>query len=176
MRVLMWILQHALQYDFENLRKIIRKKFPNMNPESLNIPNVELLTTLASLRIIAKGNTTQLESSQDVDCLIKNLIQHAPNAVRDKKSYETFMNSLKMLKTLLQYKQTLIKSHQDFQQMVEAEFESSPKKVKLSEEKELKKMSVDTSSIGNVQLLFIFSEFFSKIFLNFFEIFPEFFF
>ena len=148
MRVLMWILQHALQYDFENVRKIIRKKFPNMNPETLNIPNVELLTTLASLRIIAKGNTTQLESSEDVDCLIKNIIQHSPNAVREKKSYEAFMNGLKMLKTLLQYKQTLIQSHQEFQQMVEAEFESSPtKKIKLSEEKELKKMSVDTSSI-----------------------------
>ena len=143
----MWILQHSLQYDFENVRKTIRKEFPNIDPEDLNIPKVELLTTLASLRLIAKGNTGLLESSQDVDILLRNLIQHSPHVLRDAKFFDNFLNALKMLKTLLQYKQTLIQSHQEFQQMVESEFESPTKKTKLSEEKELKKISVDTSSI-----------------------------
>ena len=70
MAVLMWILQYALTYDLESLRKIINKKFPKLNPKDLNIPEAELLTLLASLRIISRNYTAQLESPDDLVCSI----------------------------------------------------------------------------------------------------------
>ena len=143
----MWILQYALQNDLENLRKLITKKFPKLNPKDLSIPNAELLTCLASLRIISRNYTSQLENPEDLDCLLKNIIEQTPNDLRSKKSCENFVNNLKMVKSLLQYRQIIINSNEEFHKMVADEFDSPTKKAKLSQEKELKKVVVDTSTI-----------------------------
>ena len=143
----MWILQYALQNDLENLRKLITKKFPKLNPKDLNVPNAELLTCLASLRIISKNYTSQLENPEDLDCLLKNIIEQTPNELRSKKSYDNFVNNLKMVKSLLQYRQIIINSNEEFHKMVADEFDSPTKKAKLTQEKELKKVVVDTSTI-----------------------------
>ena len=143
----MWILQYALTYDLENLRKVINKKFPKLNPKDLSIPEAELLTLLASLRIISRNYTAQLESPDDLDCLLKNIIEQTPTEMRSKKSYEDFVNNLKMVKSLLQYRQIIINSNEEFQKMVDDEFDSPSKRVKLTQEKELKKVVVDTSAI-----------------------------
>jgi len=63
---LSWLMEHALKYDFEDLRNEIGKGFPEIIPHKLQIQDELVLVMLGHLRGLRLGRTVLIENPNDL--------------------------------------------------------------------------------------------------------------
>ena len=108
--VLSWVMEHALKYDFEDLRTEIGKAFPDLIPHKIQIQNELVLVLLGHLRGVRKGRTVMIENPNDLNKLkvhIQQFDENYPELIAQPKcqtSFLDFLSQLQQLEDLLDYK------------------------------------------------------------------------
>ena len=103
-------MEHALKYDFEDLRNEIGKGFPEIIPHKLQIQDELVLVMLGHLRGLRLGRTVLIENPNDLKKLkvhFQQIDENYPEFVAQTKCktlFLDFLSQLQQLEDLLDYK------------------------------------------------------------------------
>ena len=164
---LSWIMEHALKYDFEELKNELVNLFPDLVHHKLEIPNQDILLILGHLRGFLRGKTTLLENPNDLDNLIldfQNIEKNYPDFVskpaKRKALLLNFLCHLEQLMDLMDLKGRLENLKHSFNEKVFNEdfLSGSPEKKKIKQDKLLGKdirtyLRILTKNLINVKYL-----------------------
>ena len=153
--VVSWLMEHALKYDMPELRNELKTLFPVLvTDNTMNIPNMDILVDLATLRLISRTESDMLDTLENLQILITNYEnfyetesgQNFKGKPARKMQLEDFLNKLKMMKSSIQLKEMMTNLIFEYKTHVNEEFhsndeESTPacKKLKLHCESEMLK-------------------------------------